>query len=59
MQNRNKEKAEENYKKAIEVNDYNILAHYGLYQIYIGQKDTSSANKEIDKILKYSPDMLK
>ncbi|MFI5145168.1 MAG: tetratricopeptide repeat protein, partial [Ignavibacteria bacterium] len=59
MQGKNREKGVENYKKAIEANDYNIMAHYGLFQIYQGQKDTANANKEIDKIMKYSPDMLK
>ena len=59
MQSKNREKGEENYKKAIETNDYNIMAHYGLYQIYAARKDSSDADKEIDKIMKYSPDMLK
>ncbi len=59
MQNRNKEKAMENYKKAVDINDFSILAHYGLYQMYKDKKDSASAQSEIDKILKYSPDMLK
>lgn len=59
MQNKNREKAIENYKKAIEIDDYNIMAHYSLYQIYLQEKDTVNAQQQIDKILKYSPDMLK
>ena len=59
MQNKMKDKGIEDYKKAVELDDYCIMAHYSLYQYYISTKDTAEAQKQIDKIMKYSPDMLK
>jgi arabinofuranosyltransferase len=59
LQMQNKEKAFENYKKAVEIDDYNITAHYYLYQLYSEKGDTVNARQTLEKILKYSPDMLK
>lgn len=59
LQMQNKEKAFENYKKAVEIDDYNITAHYYLYQLYLEKGDTANARLNIEKIQKYSPDMLK
>ncbi|MGA2667895.1 MAG: hypothetical protein ABSF32_03150 [Ignavibacteria bacterium] len=59
MQNKNQEAAFENYKKAVDLDDYDIMAHYSLYQIYLGKKDSADALLQLEKIQKYSPDMLK
>lgn len=58
MQQRNKDKALENYKKAVELDDYNVMAHYGLYQFYMESKDTAGAKNSIEKIRKYTPELL-
>lgn len=58
MQQRNKEKALENYKKAVELDDYNVMAHYGLYQFFMESKDTAGAKNSIEKIRKYTPELL-
>ncbi len=59
LQMKNKNKAFENYKKAVETDDYNITAHYYLYQIYMEKGDTVNARINLEKIQKYSPEMLK
>jgi arabinofuranosyltransferase len=59
LQSKNQEKALEYYKKAVELDDYDIMAHYALYSIYLKQKDTANAILNLDKIQKYSPDLLK
>jgi arabinofuranosyltransferase len=59
MQNKNKEKAFEYYKKAVELDDYVMLAHYSLYQLYMEKGDTVNAKINLEKIQKYSPEMLK
>ncbi len=59
LQMQNKEKAFENYKKAVEIDDYNITAHYYLYQLYLEKGDTANALINLEKIQMYSPDMLK
>jgi arabinofuranosyltransferase len=58
MQQKNKEKALENYKKAVELDDYSVMAHYGLYQFYMENKDTAAAKLSIEKIKKYTPELL-
>jgi len=58
LQTKNTAKAIENYKKAIDTDDYNILAHYHLYQNAIENKDTNTAIFHLNKIRKYSPDLL-
>lgn len=58
MQQKNGPKALENYKKAVELDDYSVLAHYGLYQFYMQNKDTSAAMNSIEKIRKYTPELL-
>jgi tetratricopeptide (TPR) repeat protein len=59
LQTKNKALAFENYKKAVEIDDYNVMAHYYLYQLYMEKGDTANALENLGKIQKYSPDMLK
>ncbi len=59
MQMNNKEKAFENYKKSVEIDDYNVLSHYALYSIYMEKGDTVNAAISLQKLQKYSPDILK
>lgn len=59
MQSKNQDSAFENYQKAVQIDDFDVIAHYGLYQIYVRKGDTSDALKHIEKIQKYSPNMLK
>lgn len=59
LQLKDKTRAEQYYKKAVETDDYNVIAHYYLYQFSIERNDTLSASKHLDKIRKYSPDMLR
>jgi arabinofuranosyltransferase len=58
MQMKNSAKAFENYKKAVEIDDYNVMAHYYLYRLYLERGDTANALDNLEKIQKYSPDML-
>ena len=58
LQQKNTEKAFENYKKAVELDDYNVMAHYYLYQMYAEKNDTANALNNLDKIRKYAPEML-
>jgi tetratricopeptide (TPR) repeat protein len=53
-----KQKALENLQKSVEVDDYNVLAHYYLYSLSMEAGDTVSANSHLEKIMKYSPEML-
>lgn len=59
MRTKNIENAIENYQKAVEVDDFSVMAHYSLYQMYLQKRDTANAQIHIDKVLKYSPDFLK
>ncbi|RPI17011.1 MAG: hypothetical protein EHM58_10705 [Ignavibacteriae bacterium] len=59
LQTNNKEKAFENYKKSVELDDYNVISHYQLYQLYMEKGDTTNAMQSIEKIKKYSPDLLR
>jgi len=59
LQTKNKALAFESYKKAVEIDDYNVMAHYYLYQLYMEKGDTDNALDNLEKIQKYSPDMLK
>ena len=54
----NKEKALEFFEKAVGINDYSVLAHYYLYNIYGEAGNMEKANIHLEKIRKYSPDML-
>jgi len=49
MQLKDKDKAFENYSKAVELNDYNLVAHYSLYQLYMEKGDTVNARINIEK----------
>jgi tetratricopeptide (TPR) repeat protein len=53
----NKQEALLYYNKAVEISDHSIMAHYGLYQSYSSSGDTSQANKHIEKIKQYDPDL--
>lgn len=53
-----KQKGFENLQKAVEVDDYNVLAHYYLYSLLMEAGDTAAAQSHIEKIMKYSPEML-
>lgn len=59
MQTKNKDKAFENYQKSVAQNDYNVLAHYSLYQLYMEKGDTANAKISLEKLQKYSPEMIK
>jgi arabinofuranosyltransferase len=58
IQLKDNNRALENYSKAVETDDYNVLAHYYLYQASIGKKDSVSAKIHYDKLVKYAPDMI-
>jgi len=58
LQLKDKNKAFENYKKAVELDDYNVMAHYYLYQLYSEKNDTAAAMNNLSKIQKYAPEML-
>ena len=53
-----KQKGIENLEKAVQVDDYNVLAHYYLYSIAMESGDTATAQSHLQKIMKYSPEML-
>lgn len=59
MQSGNKEQAIESYKKSVEINEYNILASYQLYQILSEKGDTVNAKIYLQKIQKYDPELLR
>lgn len=59
MQTKNNDKAFENYKKAVEIDDFSVMAHYYLSQLYLQKGDTSNAKLNMEKVQKYSPDLLK
>ncbi len=54
-----KVKAYDYFKKAIEIDDYNVLAHYNMYEYYMQRMDTANARISFEKIVKYSPDMIR
>ncbi len=58
MQLKDNNKALESYSKAVETDDYNVLAHYYLYKASIVKKDSVSAKLHYDKIVKYAPDLV-
>lgn len=58
VQLKDNNKAFEYYKKAAELDDYNVMAHYFLYQTYLGRGDTVNAKINIEKIQKYTPELL-
>ncbi|MFI5212155.1 MAG: tetratricopeptide repeat protein, partial [Ignavibacteria bacterium] len=58
MQMKDSRKALESYSLAVETDDYNVLAHYYLYQASMEKKDSVSAKLHFDKIVKYAPDMV-
>jgi arabinofuranosyltransferase len=59
MQLKDNRNALDNYKKAVELDDYNVMAHYYLYQISMQNNDTTTAGMHLNKIQKYTPDLLK
>jgi tetratricopeptide (TPR) repeat protein len=59
LNSKNLDKAFEYYQKALERDDYLVMAHYGLYQVYSQRGDTLNANLQIEKIKKYNPELLK
>ena len=58
MQQKNKDEAFKNYQKAVQMDDYNVMAHYYLYQLYAEKNDTANAMANLNKIRKYAPEML-
>ncbi|MEO8513598.1 MAG: hypothetical protein ABI543_08565 [Ignavibacteria bacterium] len=58
MQMNSREKAIASFEKAVDLDDYNLLSHYYLYEYYDSKKDTVKAKLNLDKIRKYGPDML-
>ena len=59
MQLGKKDLALENYKKAVQNDDHNVIAHYQLYQLYSEKGDSLLARKSIDKIKKYNPEIMR
>ncbi len=59
LQQGKKDLAIESYKKAVGLNDHNVLAHYQLYQLYGGIGDSVNAKISIDKVRKYDAEILK
>ena len=59
LQSGNKEQAIESYKKSVEINEYNILANYQLYQLLSEKGDTMNAKNYFQKIQKYDPEILR
>lgn len=59
MQMGKKEQAAESYRKAVENDDHNVIAHYQLYQLMSEKGDTVSAKNSLEKIRKYNPDILR
>jgi hypothetical protein len=59
MQQGKKDLALENYKKAVQNDDHNVIAHYQLYQLYSEKGDSVLARKSIDKIKKYNPEIMR
>ena len=57
LQQNNKNKAFENYKKAVELDDYNVMSHYYLYQLFLEKGDTVNAKLNFEKLRQYSPDI--
>ncbi len=54
-----KDLAFENYKKAVEIDEANIMAQYQLYQLYGENGDTLNAKNSYEKILKYDPEIMR
>ena len=59
MQQGKKDLAMENYKKAVDINESNVLANYQLYQLYSEKGDTANAKLSYDRLLKYDPEILR
>ncbi|MEO8447750.1 MAG: tetratricopeptide repeat protein [bacterium] len=59
LQQGKKEQAIESYKKAVELNEHNVLANYQLYQLYSEKGDTANAILSIDLVKKYDPEILR
>jgi len=58
LQQGKKDLALENYKKAVDINESNVLANYQLYQLYSERGDTANAKQSYERILKYDPEIL-
>lgn len=59
LQQGKKDLAIENYKKAVDLNEHNILANYQLYQLYSEKGDTANAIVSLKNVQKYDPDILR
>jgi arabinofuranosyltransferase len=59
LQQGNKAEARKNFEKAVEIDDYNVLSHYYLYQLSAENGDTAAANMHIQKIQRYDPELLR
>jgi Tfp pilus assembly protein PilF len=55
---RDKEKAEKNYKKAIEMNPASPVLHMGLASFYLRQNIVDKAKKEYGAVLQHDPNSL-
>ncbi len=58
LQQGKKDLALENYKKAVDINESNVLANYQLYQLYSEKGDTANAQHSYERILKYDPEII-
>ncbi len=54
-----KDLAIDSYKKAIQNEDRNVIAHYQLYQLFSEKGDSSLARQSLEKIRKYNPDLIR
>lgn len=59
QQSGNKDSALSNYKSAINIDDYSILAHYTLLNSYSTNNDTLNARLSYEKLKIIAPDILK
>jgi len=54
-----KDLAMDNYKKAVEIDESNVMSQYQLYQMYSEKGDTLNARNSYEKILKYDPEIFR
>jgi tetratricopeptide (TPR) repeat protein len=58
LQMKDNNTAAENFKKAIELDDHNILSQFYMYKLNMQSGDSAGAMQNLSKLQKYAPDML-